>query len=297
MRAALEAVANSAPPAGVVPSSTELSVAAARRALDLARVEPGEVGMIVNAAVYHDDNVMEPANAAFIQHRLGANLNAKAARAPGTLAFDLTNGACGLLSGLHAVAGFLDTGQIRHGLVVTADIDPTPGLSAGYGYAPAGAAVLLGPGDGTEGFAAFRERSYPEFRDLYGASVDWDGRHHALRIREDRSWADHWLKCAEDALRAHLDERDLSPDHVDLLVTAPPAADAGPELARRAGLDPRRIVTPGTEGGRLHTAGLGAALAAAHGSEAWAGARRVLLLAGGAGITIAIAEYLREGAR
>ena len=100
MRAALEAVATSAPQAGVAPSSTELAVAAARRVLDLARVEPGEVGMIVNAAVYHDDNVMEPANAAFIQHRLGANLNAEAARSPGTLAFDLTNGACGLLSSL-----------------------------------------------------------------------------------------------------------------------------------------------------------------------------------------------------
>lgn len=291
MRARLEAVGTVLPSPGDPVTSTGLATTAAQRALAAAAVDPDDVGMLVNAAVYHDDNVMEPANATFVQRALGANLEVRVAKGAGTLAFDLTNGAAGLLTGLQVAAGFVETGEIGHGLVVAGDVDPTPGASQGHGYVAAGAAVLLGPGTADEGFAAFRERSYPEFADLYRASLDWDGRRHAVHVREDRSWAERWLGCAEDALKAFLDDRGLAPGEVDLLVTAPPHPEAGPELCRRAGLDPARLAVPPDAGGPLHTAGLGMALSAAMAGPVWARARRVLLLAGGAGITITIAEY------
>jgi len=297
MRAALEGVGTCLPAAGDEISSTGLAATAARRALSAGAVDPDEVGMLVNAAVYHDDNVMEPANATFVQRALGANLQVGVAKGAGTLAFDLTNGGAGLLTALQVVTGFVETGDIAHGLVVTGDVDPTPGTSSGHAYLPAGAAVLVGPGTGEEGFAAFRERSYPEFADLYHASLDWDGRQHSVHVREDRTWSERWVGCAEDALKAFLDDRGLAPAEVDLLVTAPPQPDAGPELCRRAGLDPARLVVPPDAGGPLHTAGLGMALAAAMAGPAWARARRVLLLAGGAGITITIAEYRGRSTR
>ncbi len=297
MRAALEAVGTVLPAAGDDTSSTGLAAAAAGRALAAGAVDPDDVGMIVNAAVYHDDNVMEPANATFVQRALGANLQVGVVKGAGTLAFDLTNGGAGLLTGLQVVAGFVETGDIAHGLVVTGDVDPTPGVSQGLAHVPAGAAVLVGPGTGEQGFAAFCERSYPEFADLYRASLDWDGRHHAVHVHEDQTWAERWLGCAEDALKAFLDDRRLAPAEVDLLVTAPPQPDAGAELCRRAGLDPARLVLPPDAGGPLHTAGLGMALAAAMAEPAWERARRVLLLAGGAGITITIAEYRGRATR
>jgi 3-oxoacyl-[acyl-carrier-protein] synthase III len=241
-------------------SSTEVASEAARQAL-----KGSSVGLLVNAGVYRDGSIMEPANATFVQRRIDGNGR--------MLSFDLFNGACGVLNALQIVDGFLDAGTIERGLVVAADVDPSPGASQGYTYEAVGAAILLAPGVAGEGFEEFWQRTYPQHASLHRSTIEWTGHEHAVRLREDPSYRARCLECADDAVDQFLPQRGLSASDVDLIVRWPTDQPDGPSV---------------------HTAGIAVALQAAGATEAWRHARRVLLVAVGSGITVAIASYVRS---
>ncbi len=242
-------------------SSTALAAEAARRAL-----KGDSAGLLVNASVYRNGNVMEPANATFVQRRIDGNGR--------TLSFDLFNGACGVLNGIQVVDGFLGTGAIRRGLVVTADVDPTPGVSQGYTYEPVGAAILLGPGEPGEGFQAFWQRTYSEHAALHRSTIEWTGREHAVRLHEDLSYRARCMECTNVAVDDFLSQCGLRLGDVDLIVGWP---------------------VDGQEERPVHTAGIALAMEAATTTEGWRRARLVLLVAVGSGITVAVASYARTG--
>jgi 3-oxoacyl-[acyl-carrier-protein] synthase III len=97
-----------------------LADAAARECLARAGREASDVDLLINAGVYREDNMGEPALAALVQEDIGANLGHPADGGHGTFSFDLANGACGVISAMHLQAGLLRSGVIRLGLIVAA---------------------------------------------------------------------------------------------------------------------------------------------------------------------------------
>jgi len=275
------------------PSSTALAVEAARRTLASAARRPDAIDLLVNASVYRAANIMEPANAAFVQRDVEADGEFAPVKGRRTLSFDISNGACGMVNGLQVVDGFITSGAARHGLVVTGDVDPLPGRSEGYPYAPLGAAILLGPG-GDAGFEAFALRSYPQYADLHTSTIRWSGTEHVVGVHEDSAFHARCEECADAALTAFLDERRLTPDDVDLVVASPPGV-----LKRRSSSPPAHptlradqvLDADSLEPARVHTAGIALALESALRSPRYPSAGRVLLVAVGSGITVAIASY------
>ena len=81
-------------------SALHLAVKAADDCLRRAGRDSDEVDLLINAGIYRDRNLAEPALAALIQQDIGANPEDPHADAHGTFSFDITNGTCGLLSGL-----------------------------------------------------------------------------------------------------------------------------------------------------------------------------------------------------
>jgi len=241
-------------------SSTELASEVARRTL-----KGRSVGLLVNAGVYRDGSIMEPANATFVQRRIDGKGR--------MLSFDLFNGACGVLNAMQVVDGFLSAGTIERGLVVTADVDPSPGASQGYAYEAVGAAILLASGAAGEGFETFWQRTYSQHASLHRSTIEWTGHEHAVRLREDPSYRARSLECADDAVDEFLSLRGLRASDVDLIVRWPNGQPEAPPV---------------------HTAGIAVALQAAAATEAWQRARRVLLVAVGSGITVAVASYVRS---
>ena len=287
----IEAVATAAvdgePSAGAV----ALADAAARSCLERAHRKADDVDLLINAGVYLDRNISEPAIAALIQEDIGANLEQQAGAGQGTLSFDVRNGACGLLTGIHLVDGMLASGTIGLGMVVATDADPEPGVSEGFAFPALGGAVLLSADASRPGFTAFRFATFPEFAELFQSAVDWreNGRdaHNVLNVEIADAYAARALECAESTARELAATEQLDPGEVDLLIATASVPGFAGELGRRLGLSGERVASPPDGLAAAHTAALAAALE----SGRLAAARTALFVSAGAGLTVVAALY------
>jgi 3-oxoacyl-[acyl-carrier-protein] synthase III len=80
--------------------------------------------MLINAGIYREDSMGEPALAALIQEDIGANPGEPPVGGDGTFSFDLLNGACGVITAIQLESGLLRSGVIRLGAIVTSDVEP-----------------------------------------------------------------------------------------------------------------------------------------------------------------------------
>jgi 3-oxoacyl-[acyl-carrier-protein] synthase-3 len=259
----------------------------ARRALDGAGLPASDVDLLINAGIYHDRNLGEPALAALIQEDIGANPEDPHAGGHGTFSFDVANGSCGMLTGLQVADGFLRAGTIRHALVVASDARPARRLAPGFPFAPAGAAIVCGwrpDGRGIQGFRFANPPAGPG--DGLRATVVFAGRRNRLTIAEEAGFAAAAGAWAGEVADKLLADHGVHAGDVDVVVANPLTAAFLDALAERLGVDRARMVEP-TGGRTAHTAGLGMALAAA-GLEAGT----ALLVSGGAG-PVAGAALLR----
>ncbi|MFS8586158.1 MAG: 3-oxoacyl-ACP synthase [Acidimicrobiia bacterium] len=258
-----------------------LAVAAARRALRRAGLTPADVDLLVNAGLYHERLLGEPALAALVQDDLGANPDDPHPGGHGTFSFDVADGSCGMLTGLRVADGFLRTGAVDHALVVASDADPGRGLAPGFPFAPVGAAVVCGRGEGTGGIAGFRASTGSPPGPTLTATVAFDGRRNRLTVTRPAGADAAAGALAGDVAGALLADRGLTPDDLDLVVANPLTAEFLGALADRLGVPPARVGRP-RDGRPVHTAGLAVALEAAAPAAGLAG-RTALLVSGGAG--------------
>jgi 3-oxoacyl-[acyl-carrier-protein] synthase-3 len=125
------------------------AVAAARKAIERARIDPIDLGLVICATVSPDQIL--PSTGCLIQAELGANRAA---------AFDLVAACSGFLYGLTLADKMIRTGQTRYALVIGAEVlsryvdftDRSTCILFGDG---AGAAVL-GPAEGDRGILSTR---------------------------------------------------------------------------------------------------------------------------------------------
>jgi len=147
-------------------ATSDLGLAAARRALEDAGVGPEDIPLIICATITPDH--LFPVTASFIQDGLGAP----------AAAYDLLSGCTGYVQGLWTARQFVATGECDHVLVVSADkltcitdwTDRSTCVLFGDG---AGAAVVsAGEGDPSAvGLLAFEMRTYGEHGSLLRVSA------------------------------------------------------------------------------------------------------------------------------
>ncbi|KKK78270.1 hypothetical protein LCGC14_2845230, partial [marine sediment metagenome] len=80
----------------------------AEKALRIAGVDKSEIGALVHGSVCRD--YLEPATACCVHHRLGLPREC--------MIYDVSNACLGILNGIVQVAGMIELGQIRAGIVV-----------------------------------------------------------------------------------------------------------------------------------------------------------------------------------
>lgn len=87
------------------------AIDAANRAMAQANVEPGEIDLLINTSVSRPH--LEPSVAVQLHHRLGLP--------PSAVNFDVTNACLGFVNGMSLAGSMLESGQIRHALIVAGE--------------------------------------------------------------------------------------------------------------------------------------------------------------------------------
>jgi 3-oxoacyl-[acyl-carrier-protein] synthase III len=284
------------------PTARRLADEAAQACLAHAGRQPGDVDMLINTGVYREDSMGEPALAALIQEDIGANLGRPPTGGHGTFSFDLINGTCGVISAIQVETGFLRSGVIRLGAIVTSEVEPDLRDPGTVPFQPAGGAMLLGWDDSPAGFTDFCAKTFPEYEDLFVSGLTWQRRRglrvprgaagrHQMVIDAKPGYEGRLADCAEETTRRFLRRLGMDVGDIDLLVPAPAAPDFLDPLRVKLGIPGDRVayVTEDLEG--AYTTGLIAALQAAVKSGRLGEARNTLMLAAGAGITVTLALY------
>lgn len=284
------------------PTARRLADAAARTCLAHAGKKPGDVDMLINAGIYREDNMGEPALAALIQQDIGANLGQPPIGGRGTFSFDLVNGTCGVISAIQLESSFLGSGVIRLGAIVTSDVDPNLKNPRAPLLRPTGGAMLLGWDDSPAGFTDFCAETFPEYEGLFVSGLVWQERHglrvsrratgqHQMVIEEHPGYQARLVDCAEEATRRFLRRLGMGMGEIDLLVPAPSSPGFLDALRVRLGVPSDRVAYIPEDLEGAYTTGPIAALQTAIRSGRLGEARNTLMLAAGAGITVALALY------
>lgn len=273
------------------PSARRLAERAARAAMAAAGVHPCEVDLLLNAGLYHDRNLGEPALAALIQHDLEINPDDPHAGGCGSFSFDIANGTCGPLTALQVADGLLRAGTIERALVVASDADPGRRLAASFPFSAAGAAVLCEWSEGAGGIAGFHWEHAPREGALLRARVGFERGHNRLHIEQHAEFGATAAAWAAKAASALLADAGLRSSDIDLVVANPLTEPFLEGLAEHLGVDRARLVTV-ERAAAVHTAGLLVALAAAGESGRLEACERILLVSAGAGITAGAALVL-----
>jgi 3-oxoacyl-[acyl-carrier-protein] synthase III len=284
------------------PAARRLADTAARACLARAGREASDVDLLINTGVYREDSLGEPALAALVQEDIGANRGQPPVGVHGTFSFDLANGTCGVISAIQLQAGFLRSRVIRLGLIVTSDADPNPQESGSAHVRPTGGAMLLGWDDSIAGFTDFHFETFPEYENLLVSGLTWRPRRglrvplgaagqNQMAIREEPGYQARCADCAQEATRRFLGRLGMGIDDIDLLVPAPAAPAFLDRLRVGLGVPGDRVAFTGEDMAGAYTAGPLAALETAMKSGRLVEARNTLVLAAGAGITVALALY------
>jgi 3-oxoacyl-[acyl-carrier-protein] synthase-3 len=268
-------------------SALQLAVSAANSCLQDARRDADAVDLLVNAGIYRDKNLAEPALAALIQEDIGANPEDPHGDTHGTFSFDISNGTCGILTGLQIVDGFLRSHTIRCALITASDADPGRGMSEHFPFSPIGAALLCGWTDDDYGLGRISWVNDPYDGDDFQATVGSGEARNVLRFRESPVLDERLAATAAQAARKCLSDSGLTLLDIDVIIAAPARHGYRAALARHLDVPSERIVVADDE--KMHTASLVAAMQQA--LESLQIGARAIVVAAGAGITAGAALY------
>jgi 3-oxoacyl-[acyl-carrier-protein] synthase-3 len=271
-------------------SALHLAVTAAKDCLTRAGCDPDELDLVVNAGIYRDRNLGEPALAALIQDDIGANPEDPHPDAHGTFSFDIANGACGILTALQIVDGFLRTHSIHRALIVASDADPGHGMSEHFPFSAAGAALLCRWSNDEYGLSRVswvNMNDEPDETEIFSATVGFADRRNVLRFNQSAALDEQFAVAAAQASRACLDEHSVGLPDIDMIVAAPARPGYRTALSNLLGVPAEKICVADDQ--RMHTAALGAAFEREVATLP-VGAR-VLFVAAGAGVTAGAALY------
>lgn len=224
--------------------TSTFAISAARRALDMAGVEPDQIDLLLLATVTPDFPF--PATACIVQKELGA-FNAAA--------FDISAACSGFIYGISIADKFIRTGSAAKALVIGAEV-----LSRVVDWKDRNTCILFGDGAG----AAVIERTESESgilsTHIYSNGSHWDMLYQAgsgsrnpatsthtvdnglvyLRM-EGNDVFKHAVRCMDDAASAALAANGLTPSDVSLFIPHQANRRIIDATAKRLGLPAEKV--------------------------------------------------------
>jgi acyl-CoA:acyl-CoA alkyltransferase len=293
-RGTLEAVSGirHRPMVGEGEYSSTLAVRAARRALDEAAFDPGDIDLLIFAATGQDQ--VEPATAHIVAAELGVR---------GAAVFDVKNACNSFVDALRVAEALMARGSTRRALVVTGEastvaaryrVDGIRGFRdafLGYTVGDAGGAFALEPTDGERGI--FYHHVHSESEHWAVSQVPGGGSRHPR--------GDEWTYAGGDGARLRDAFRSIDPDiglrvfhetgttrdDYALFLVHQVTAPLTDEFVERLGLPRERVLFTVEEHGNVAAASLPLGLSLARDAGRVARGDRVLFFGLGVGISAA----------
>ncbi len=269
---------------------------AGRECLAQSHHRPSEVGLLINAGIYRDRHIVEPAVAAYVQHGLKINIEFRGRR---TLSFDLQNGACGMLNAAQVMQSLLNAEEVSCGMVVSseANTDRRPDPSA---VIPAsGAAVMMDLSPRAEsGFGSFAFHTAHRHLGLLSSHVALDvarGRLAVVRAKgaeAERALEEAYLEALRPAVEEALESAKLRPKELGIVIPAQTSSALLSRLPAALGVERERLFDLAQSLPDTGSTSLFIALSQAMKQRDLTVPGKVaLLLAFGSGITVGAATY------
>ena len=177
---------------------------------------PMDVEVLINSGIYRDGHYVEPAFSTFIQKKLGINTEFQGRR---TLSFDLLNGGCGMLNGIHVLTHLISSGRIHSGMVISSEANTDKNPDPNYHYKNSGAAVMLDISPNSQiGFGNFVFKSFEKYMHLYSSFVSLAQKYGRLFIKKKKGLEDAYLACVQPVIKELLDIENLSADDISFVI-------------------------------------------------------------------------------
>ena len=265
------------------------AVEAGRQCLKTSQHRKDAVGLLINAGVHRDQHICEPAMAAFIQHRLGINIEFQQRS---TLAFDLQNGGCGMLDAVQVAAAMLQSGEIETAMVLASEANSDRHPDPNYTYPASGAALLLdlSPWSG-RGFGEFAFHTRDDYADLYTSLVSLAEKRGRIVIQRQVELEDKYLAMVEAVVEDVLTRDGLRREEIDFVVPAQISAGFLGRLPLAIGFPAAKVVNLSDRLPDTLSTSLFLALKLAMADRRPVSGQKALLLACGSGVTVAAATY------
>ena len=234
------------------------------------------VGVLINAGVYPDNYLQEPAFAAMLQ---GKAQRRGHGNPENMFSFDLHEGGGGMIMAFRILNGFLDSGKIENGMVVAGDA---------VNYSELAGAVLLSKGKPGIGFEQFSQDTYPEYSADYSSYTKYlDGELKSF-INQSDKYLDHCIICIKESIAGFLEKEHLGIEDIHLIISSQSPVGVARRLDE---LYPGDKVSGIDDGPEVYSAGLVYSLDLAMSNQRFTHAKRILFVSVGAGISVSLALY------
>jgi 3-oxoacyl-[acyl-carrier-protein] synthase-3 len=287
-------------------NSISMSSRAAKKCLGNAGMELSDIGLMISTGIYRYRNTGEPSIASMVQKKIMGHRQPRSksggsqAVDRNTFSFDLNQGACGWLAGIQIIDGFIQTGDISHGLVFTGDSEPFRGSSVNYRFDSAAAAIILSGSETPGGFSDFITYYYPDLGEEFISSTRFgkmnrkSGKRNILYIEQKDSYLERCIGSASESLKKYIHETGLSINEIDMIISSQSPEGLVTGLRERTGLGHKILEVTNNRKKELHTAGPAFALKKSWDENSFRASGNILFLTVGSGIIVSLATYKNE---
>ncbi len=264
--------------------TSDLGIAAAKQALVRSGIAPGDIDLIICATATPDRTF--PATAVRIQNGLGITNGA---------AFDVQAVCSGFVYAMTTADNFLKTGQFKRAIVVGAET-----FSRILDWSDRGTCVLFGDGAGAVVLEAQPQKGTPEDRGIHSTRIRSDGRYEDLlyvdggpgstkttgHLRMNgREVFRHAVQKISGVIEETLVQTGYAAEEIDLYVPHQANQRILDGIAKRLGVDPKKIMSTLAKHGNTSAASIPLALNQAFEEHRLKEGNLVLMEAMGGGFT------------
>jgi amino acid adenylation domain-containing protein len=218
---------------------------AAQTCLAASSYQRNDIDLLINAGVYRDEFLCEPAVAALLAGKMQLNDDIKSLQDKKTFALDIFNGAIGTLNACHAAIGMIRAGKASNAMITAAEIENNRQHRPDtlYGLEEVGSALILDQSpDGVTGFGNFVFKYFTEYIDALVTQTEMFNGKTVLRIERDSRIERYYVQCIQEAVQELLSLEHLALAQIKAVL--PPQISTGfiSRLSDALAIDRSRLV-------------------------------------------------------